>query len=84
MLVLTRRLNESVYLGGSIRVKVVDILDGRVRLGIEAPPEVGILRDEHFTVEELASLRRDIETAREKRLPEDPDADRYAGEEVVA
>lgn len=46
MLVLSRRENERIRLGESIVVTVVRVSGDRVRLGIEAPSEVAILRDE--------------------------------------
>lgn len=46
MLVLTRKLNESIVIDGNIRVTVVAIRGGHVRLGIEAPSEVPVLREE--------------------------------------
>jgi carbon storage regulator CsrA len=47
MLVLARRLNEKVVLPSlGVTVQVLDIRRGTVRLGIEAPPEVTVLREE--------------------------------------
>lgn len=46
MLVLSRRENEQICLGDSIRVTVVRLSGDRVRIGIEAPSEVPILREE--------------------------------------
>jgi len=46
MLVLSRKLNESIIINGDIRVMVVDIRGNQVRLGIEAPESVGIFREE--------------------------------------
>lgn len=46
MLVLARKLSESIRVGDDIRITVVQIRPGRVRLGIEAPPYVRIRRDE--------------------------------------
>ncbi len=46
MLVLARRPGESTLLGENIRVYVIEILDDRVRLGFEAPPDCTIIRDE--------------------------------------
>ncbi len=37
MLVLTRRLGEEVIIDGNIRVKIVEIHRGRIRLGVIAP-----------------------------------------------
>lgn len=46
MLVLTRKVNEEILIGDNIRIKVVDIGAGRIRLGISAPRDVTVLRDE--------------------------------------
>ena len=46
MLILQRRIGESLVIGEDIRVSVVSIEGGRVRLAISAPPEVSILRSE--------------------------------------
>ncbi|MEX0979183.1 MAG: carbon storage regulator [Pirellulales bacterium] len=46
MLVLSRRERESIRLGDSIVVTVVRVAGDKVRLGIEAPPHVLVLRDE--------------------------------------
>ncbi len=46
MLVLSRRLNESILLGGDIRVVVLGIRGNQIRLGIEAPERVGVVREE--------------------------------------
>lgn len=46
MLVLSRHLGESIIIDGKIRVTVVKIGDDKIRLGIEAPPEVRIDREE--------------------------------------
>ena len=46
MLVLSRRPGQGVILGNSIRIKIVEANGRVVRLGIEAPPEVSIYRDE--------------------------------------
>jgi carbon storage regulator len=46
MLVLSRRETERIRLGDSIVVTVVRVAGDKVRLGIEAPPDVLVLRDE--------------------------------------
>jgi len=46
MLVLSRRESERIRLGDSIIVTVVRVAGDRVRLGIEAPRDVVVLRDE--------------------------------------
>jgi carbon storage regulator len=49
MLVLTRRRGESVTIGPDIRVVVLGVKSGQVRLGIEAPPAVAVHREEVYT-----------------------------------
>ena len=44
MLCLSRKLNEYIVIGNDIRIKVVDIDRGRVRLGIVAPKDVVVDR----------------------------------------
>jgi carbon storage regulator len=46
MLVLSRKVGESIVISESIRVTVVHAKNGRIRLGIDAPPEVIVLREE--------------------------------------
>jgi carbon storage regulator len=46
MLVLSRRKNERIVIAGNIFVTVVATEGGRVRLGIEAPEDVRVLREE--------------------------------------
>ena len=46
MLVLTRKLMEKLYIGDEICVTVVRLEGGQVRLGIEAPREIAVVRAE--------------------------------------
>lgn len=46
MLVLSRKENERIRLGNSIVVTVVRVVGDKVRLGIQAPADVLVLRDE--------------------------------------
>ncbi|TWU28388.1 carbon storage regulator CsrA [Bythopirellula polymerisocia] len=46
MLVLSRKIGESIYINGKIIVKVVRINGNRVKIGIEAPKDVHIMRSE--------------------------------------
>ena len=50
MLVLTRKVGELIVIGGNIRVSVTAIEKGRVRIGIEAPRDVNIVREELLEV----------------------------------
>jgi len=46
MLVITRRIEESFVIAGTITVKVLAIESGRVKLGIDAPRSVSVMRAE--------------------------------------
>ena len=46
MLVLSRKLGEKIYINENICITVVDIDRGKIRLGIEAPRDVPIFRQE--------------------------------------
>jgi carbon storage regulator len=46
MLVITRKEDETVRIGDNIRVTVVQVRGKQVRLGIEAPPGLLVLREE--------------------------------------
>ncbi len=50
MLVLTRRTEESVVIGGNIIITVLGVEGEKVKLGIDAPREVAILRSELLDV----------------------------------
>jgi carbon storage regulator len=51
MLVLSRKADEWVDIGGDIHVVIVDIRGDRVRLGIEAPAEVPVTRPDNVAKE---------------------------------
>lgn len=57
MLILTRKVEEAVIIGGNIKVKVLGVGQGRVKLGFEAPDEVEILRQELLERKEQADAR---------------------------
>jgi carbon storage regulator len=46
MLILSRKQGEAILVDGGIRIVVLATDNGSVRLGIEAPSEVGIVREE--------------------------------------
>ncbi|MEX2173740.1 MAG: carbon storage regulator CsrA [Pirellulaceae bacterium] len=46
MLVLSRKVGERIWIGDQISVTVVRIAGGGVRLGIEAPAELPVVREE--------------------------------------
>jgi carbon storage regulator len=46
MLVLSRKIGQSLLIGNDIRIKVVEIRGQQVRLGLEAPDDVPVIREE--------------------------------------
>jgi carbon storage regulator len=64
MLVLTRRENESIMIGDSIEVKLLDVKDHQVKIGIAAPKDVAVHRKEVY----LAIQAENREAAQTPRL----------------
>ena len=48
MLVLTRRLNQSIRIGDNVEITVVEIRGDQIRLGINAPKDVDVHRKEVY------------------------------------
>jgi carbon storage regulator len=46
MLVLSRRLNQTIVIGGHVRVTVLAITPNRIELGVEAPLQIAVDREE--------------------------------------
>ncbi len=46
MLILTRRTGETICIGDNVRVTVMQVANGQIRLGIEAPKDVAVHREE--------------------------------------
>jgi carbon storage regulator len=67
MLVLSRKRDERIVIGDNIVITVVDVRGDKVRLGIEAPSEVPVHRQEV-----LEAMRRDAEP--QTRSPSPPAA----------
>jgi carbon storage regulator len=68
MLVLSRKLNETIVIGNNIRIKVVGISGGQVRIGIEAPDDIKVMREELLFRREEA-----IETSASSQLLRKPE-----------
>jgi carbon storage regulator len=63
MLVLTRQEGEKIYIGDKIVVEVTRYSNGRVRLGVEAPPDTVVLRGElHDSLKENTGDQTESET----------------------
>ncbi len=57
MLVLTRKSGEGVWIGEDVRVRILEVREGQVRIGIEAPVEKEIYRDEIYERVRRSNIR---------------------------
>ncbi len=73
MLILTRRFGESILIGDDIRVTIFERAHpGQIRVGIQAPRNISILRDEldkHGQSGEVQAMGDLVQRLREKQLP---------------
>ena len=72
MLILTRRVGETVMIGEDVTVTVLGVKGNQVRIGVNAPREVAVHREEIFERikrEESAEAGGDGEAAAEGRAP---------------
>lgn len=68
MLVLTRKLGEIIRVGDAVTVRVLEVRGNQVRLGVDAPAEVRIYREEVYRAiqkehEDAATAAADIPAA---------------------
>ena len=57
MLVLTRKIDESIIIGDNIKIIVVDIRGDQVKIGIDAPREISVHREEIYKEIQAENLR---------------------------
>jgi carbon storage regulator len=62
MLVLSRKTNQSIMIGDEIEITVLSVSGEKVRLGIKAPREVPVYRDEVYN--EVRAQQREADPAR--------------------
>lgn len=63
MLVLSRQRDESIFIGDNIKITVVDIRGDKVRLGIEAPTEIPVHRQEVYEAIQRENQQRNAVAA---------------------
>jgi len=62
MLILTRKPGESLYIGDNVKVTIVEIKGNQIRVGIDAPAELRIYREEIY-IQILEENRKAAEAA---------------------
>ena len=48
MLVVTRRVDQSIRIGNNVEIKILDIEKGKVKVGVSAPPDIPVYREELY------------------------------------
>ena len=72
VLVLSRKVGETIQIGPNVAITVVKISGGGVRLGIEAPPEMSVVRREIAEqIDDLAELTEEENQALRIFFPTD-------------
>lgn len=71
MLILTRRVGETVVIGGEIQITILGVKGNQVRVGINAPKSVAVHREEIYE----RIKREEQEAARAKAPPSSPSTD---------
>lgn len=75
MLILTRKLNESITIGNNVEVSVIEIKGDQVKLGINAPREIKVFRKEVFLAIQQENKEAVMGSIELPELPELPDLD---------
>ena len=73
MLVLTRRPGESIVVGENIVVTVIEIKGGQVRIGIDAPRDVDVYREEIYEQVKQENLSAIANVDEIRKAVQDPD-----------
>ncbi len=75
MLVLTRKVDQSIMIGDNIRIVVVDVRGDQVKIGIDAPRDIMVHRHEVYeeiqTENQRAALKRQIDLGALERVIRD-------------
>ena len=77
MLVLSRSFDESIMIGDNISVTIVDVQGDKVKIGIEAPPEIPVHRQEIYQKIQGKSLAKSRPESKSLSLKQRLDQLRY-------
>jgi carbon storage regulator len=72
MLILVRKVQQGIWIEGDIWVKVLSVERDRVKLGIEAPTDIKVMRQELFTELHNPGVPDDDEPSLPETLSQDP------------
>lgn len=70
MLILSRKKDESLIIGGEIEIKIVEISDGKVRIGINAPKNIDVHRKEIYDLIQAENTLSSESKSKVERLAE--------------
>ena len=63
MLILTRKIGESLLIGDDVEITVLSIRGSQVKLGVKAPKEISVHREESYQrIKALAEQQNNVET----------------------
>lgn len=63
MLVLSRKCNESLIIGDNVEVIILEVKDGNIKIGIKAPKNVPIYRNEIYkTMDKNKNIKKESQT----------------------
>jgi carbon storage regulator len=65
MLVITRKAAESFIIGDNIRISILGVNGDKIKIGIEAPKDVAIMRSEVYD-----TIHNNIEAVAAQKLPD--------------
>lgn len=60
MLILSRRIGESIKIGSDVSVTILGVKSGQIRLGISAPKEIPVHREEIFERIQEEGVRKEV------------------------
>ena len=63
MLVLSRQTDQTIVIGDNIRITIVDVRGDKVRVGIDAPREVAVHREEIYDAIQRELTKKKAEAA---------------------